>query len=90
MKKKKKFQIDENGIVELEYKSRSQKKRESTAMQDKADELLKLSRATLQEMEVHEDIIDAISDYKKMTSHEAKRRQMQYIGRLLREFPISF
>ncbi len=81
----KKYQIDVNGVEEEVYKSRSQKKRESTALQDKAEALIKLSRQRLIEEEIHEDIIDAIENYKKMTSHEAKRRQMQFIGRLMRE-----
>ncbi len=81
----KKFQYNQDGVEEEVYKSRSQKKRESTAMQDKALEFINLSRKKLEEMEIHEDIIVAIEDYKKMNSHEAKRRQMQYIGRLMRE-----
>ncbi len=83
--KKKKYQYDENGVIIDDWKSRSQKKRESTAKQDEAEALMKMSRAQLLEEGVHEDIIDAIEDYKKIASHEAKRRQMQFIGRLMRE-----
>ncbi len=84
--KKKKYQYDENGVIIDDWKSRSQKKRESTAKQDEADALMKMSRSKLEEEGVHEDIIAAIEDYRKIASHEAKRRQMQYIGRLMREF----
>ncbi len=83
--KKKKYQYDENGVIIDDWKSRSQKKRESTAKQDEAEALIGLSKSKLIEEGIHEDIIEAIEDYKKIASHEAKRRQMQYIGRLMRE-----
>lgn len=82
----KKFQYDENMQEDDYYKSRSEKKRESTSLQEKGEELVKLSIAQLKNDNVHEDIISAIAEYKKISSKEAKRRQMQYIGKLMREY----
>lgn len=66
-------------------KSRSQKKRESTAVQKLGASLTALSDADLEKLELPPALLDAISDWKKFPGYEAKRRQMQYIGRLMRE-----
>ncbi len=80
----KKFQYDENALEEEFVKSRSQKKRESTALQEEAEKLVKFSASVLKEKGLDDEIIEAIEVYKKTSSKEAKRRQMQYIGKLMR------
>lgn len=65
--------------------SRSQKKRESAELQDLGKELGLLSNASLARLPLTEDLLAAIAEYKKITHREAKRRQMQYIGKLVRE-----
>ena len=47
--------------------------------------LVALSEARLAEMNLGEDLRRAVLEAKRIRSHEAKRRQMQYIGRLMRE-----
>ena len=47
--------------------------------------LVELSEARLQEMKLGEDLLQAVLEAKRIRSNEAKRRQMQYIGRLMRE-----
>ncbi len=86
----KKYQYDETHTSDKEeYKSRSQKKRESTAKQEDAEKLLKLSSAQLKDFIESEnlspELVEAIEEYKKISSKEAKRRQMQYIGKLMRQ-----
>ncbi len=81
----KKFQYEAGIDKDDNYKSRSQKKRESTAHQDRGEELVKKSIAQLEKENVDEEIIEAIKAYNSIKHKEAKRRQMQYIGRLLRE-----
>ena len=71
------------------YKSRSQKKRESTAAQDLGVMLRSLAESELRELDVPEALIQAVGDWKKFPGHEAKRRQMQYIGRLMRELNVE-
>ncbi len=66
-------------------KSRSQKKRESTALQMKGEELAALGPAALAALDLPPDLRAAVTEWRGMKSHEAKRRQMQYIGRLMRE-----
>ncbi len=66
-------------------KSRSQKKRESTAAQDMGAALAALPLSVLDGFGLPPDLVRAIAEWKKYTGHEARRRQMQYIGRLMRE-----
>lgn len=67
------------------YKSRSQKKRESTALQKRGEELAALSPALWKELPLTADLHDALKEARALKSREALRRQMQYIGRLMRE-----
>lgn len=77
-----------NGIeedLEDNRPSRSQKKRESTALQQMGEELAVLSPSQLATMPISDSIRNALLEWQKLSSHEGKRRQMQYIGRLMRE-----
>lgn len=70
---------------EPQGKSRSQKKRESSAAQDLGTALTKLAETDLRQLDVPDSLIAAIRDWKNFPGHEAKRRQMQFIGKLMRE-----
>lgn len=67
------------------YKSRSQKKRESTADQRLGERLASLAPSQLAELGLAPDLEQAFADLRRIKSHEARRRQMQYVGRLMRE-----
>ena len=71
------------------YKSRSQKKRDSTAAQELGVRLANLALADLRKLNIPEDMLEAVADWKNFSGHEAKRRQMQYIGKLMREMDID-
>ena len=47
--------------------------------------LVDLPDAQLEKIEMPDKLRDAVLEAKRIKSHEAKRRQMQYIGRLMRE-----
>lgn len=70
--------------LDEEAPSRSQLKRESAAVQELGEELCKLPGQVLLDLGVDEDLRDAIIVWQKTASHEGKRRQMQYVGRLMR------
>ncbi len=70
---------------EYSDKSRSQKKREGTALQNLGEQLAALSPSALTSLELPDALLDALREWHKVKTHEAKRRQMQYIGRLMRE-----
>lgn len=67
------------------YVSRSQKKRESTALQLLGEELAKLPASVWENFPMSSYLQEALADYKRIPSMEGKRRQLQFIGRLMRE-----
>jgi Uncharacterized protein conserved in bacteria len=71
------------------YKSRSQKKRESTAVQKIGATLTSLPKAEIEALGLPDDLVAALLDWKKFPGHEAKRRQMQYIGRIMRDMNLD-
>jgi ribosome-associated protein len=66
-------------------KSRSLKKRESTALQKRGEELAALGPGVWKTLPLPTGLFEALHDFRSTKSHEAGRRQMQYIGRLMRE-----
>lgn len=73
-----------NGPGGEEAASKTQRKKEMDALQDLGRELVALSRDTLKQMNLPEDLLTAVLDYKRFTANGALRRQMQYIGKLMR------
>ncbi|MBN1931285.1 MAG: DUF615 domain-containing protein [Desulfobacterales bacterium] len=65
-------------------KSRSQIKREMTALQKIGELLVDLSVEQIQRMDLPSDLKDAVLDAKNIKKHGARRRQLQYIGTLMR------
>ncbi len=68
-----------------EWVSRSQRKRESTALQRLAEELARLAPSEWERLPLTEDLLSALRDLRRIRDHEGRRRQMQYLGRLMRE-----
>ena len=69
----------------LDAPSKSQKKRDSHALQLLGESLLEMSDERLTGLGVPERLHDAIRLARTIRAHEGRRRQMQYIGRLMRE-----
>nr|WP_061958948.1 ribosome biogenesis factor YjgA [Cupriavidus pauculus] len=65
-------------------KSKSQRKRDMTALQDLGVELEALPKDRLARVPMPEALSDAILQARKITSHEGKRRQMQFVGKVMR------
>ena len=55
------------------------------ALQDLGEALLGLSPARQTELGLPDRLTDALAAARRITQHEARRRQVQYIGRLMRE-----
>jgi ribosome-associated protein len=66
-------------------KSRTQIKKEMKALQALGEKLVTLSDTQLANPAIPDVLRQAIRDYKTMHGHETLRRQMQYIGRLMRD-----
>jgi ribosome-associated protein len=65
--------------------SKTQKKKLMLSLQDLGAELVTLNDPQLASIELPEGLRDAIIDARGMRKFEARRRQLQYIGRLMRD-----
>jgi len=64
--------------------SKSQRKRDSAALQDLAAELVNMSKSKLAAIPLDEDIREAIALGQSIKAHGGRKRQILYIGKLLR------
>lgn len=59
------------------------------ALQDLGVELVGLNEQQLAAMQLPESLLEAVLEARRLSKHEAKRRQMQYIGRLMRDIDAA-
>ena len=71
--------------MDQEIVSKTRKKREMLELQALGAALVELSETLLKALAIDEHLRAAVLDAKRIRSHEAKRRQVQYIGRLMRD-----
>ena len=67
-----------------DHKSRTQKKKEDRALQDLGEKLVALPSSQLETMELPDELLEAIEFVHEIKSRSARRRQIQYIGALMR------
>ena len=72
-------------MEEPERPSKSQRKREMEALQEIGARLVELNAAQLAQIELPERLLEAILEAQRIRDFEGRRRQMQYIGKLMRE-----
>ncbi|EKS9884787.1 ribosome-associated protein [Burkholderia pyrrocinia] len=72
---------DDNGY---DRPSKSQLKREMHALQELGQALVDLPKDALKRMPMPEALADAVREARRITDHEGKRRQLQYVGRVMR------
>lgn len=65
--------------------SKTRRKAEMDALQDLGAQLVEVSPGRLAELELPERLNEAIDAARKITQREARRRQLQFIGRLMRD-----
>jgi ribosome-associated protein len=65
--------------------SKTQRKKNMHALQHLGERLAALNPAQLEQFDLAEKLREAIVEARKLKTFEARRRQMQYIGRLMRE-----
>jgi ribosome-associated protein len=77
--------------IENQYQrpSRSQMKRDATALQELGARLAELPKERLQGLDLPEELGAALIAYAALRSHEAKRRHLQYVGKLMRAADIE-
>ena len=69
---------------EYDRPSKSQLKREMTALQKLGAELIAEPRERVKRVPMPEDVRDAILECQTITDHEGRRRQLQYVGKKMR------
>ena len=67
-----------------ERPSKTKRKLESHALQDLGEALAALPDDRLAALALPEGLRDALAQWRRTRSHEGRRRQMQYIGKLMR------
>jgi ribosome-associated protein len=70
--------------MDADYKSRTQRKNEDRALQRLGEQLVALQFGQLKTMGLPDELLTAIEFARKIRSHGARRRQIQYIGVLMR------
>ena len=74
--------VDENGY---RRPSKSMLKRESHDLQTLGKQMLELPDSYLKDLNMPDRLSDALQTYKKTKSFEGRRRQLQFIGKVMRE-----
>lgn len=64
--------------------SKTDLKKYSDRLQQLGESLLTLRADLMQRLDLSEKLIDAVAEAKRITNFEGRRRQMQYIGKLMR------
>ena len=72
-------------MTEKVKKSRTQRKKEVQTLQKLGERLVALTPEKLRQIPMDEELLEALLLAKKLKKHEAKRRQLQYIGSLMRQ-----
>jgi len=74
---------------DLDFISKTKRKAEADAQQMVGKKLLSLTNAQLEKLNLDESLHDAVLEAKRLTSNGAIRRQLQYIGKLMRNTEIE-
>ena len=86
--------VAEGSALDLEFKrelkgtdeaTRTDLKRESTELQKLGEELLTLRADFMARLDLPEKLVEAVAECKRITNFEGIRRQMQFIGKLMRK-----
>lgn len=78
------FHTPDDFQEDLAPKSKSQRKRDMQALQDLGKQLSELRPDQLAQIPLDDDLRYALEQLQQIKSHEARRRQLQYLGKLMR------
>ncbi|MCY4044658.1 MAG: DUF615 domain-containing protein [Cellvibrionales bacterium] len=76
---------EDNLIFDEDYKSKTDIKKEMAALRELGAEISKLPNKIYQSLNLPEDVNEGFQTLKRIQSHQARKRQYQYIGKLLRD-----
>ncbi len=75
--------VDENAPAASARPSKTQRKQQAHDLQSLGLALSELSPQRLEAIDLPEPLRDAIVEYRRTRSHEGRRRQLQYVGKLM-------
>jgi ribosome-associated protein len=78
-------EYDEDGNEIVLPPSKTKIKKQMHDLQDLGEKLTELSNAKLAELDLPERLVDAVREFKRINKFGAQRRQLQFIGKLMRE-----
>jgi len=74
---------------EDDFISKTRRKRQARELQDVGAGLVELSKEQLARIDMPEDLRDAVIECQRITKHEGRRRQMQWIGKIMRHLDVG-
>jgi ribosome-associated protein len=77
-------QPEDTGADQYDRPSKSQIKRDMDALQALGARLVELGAERLAKVDMPDDLRDAVKEAQRISAHGGRRRQLQYIGRLMR------
>lgn len=69
--------------------SRSQLKRDSQALRDLGEQLVLMANSQLEKINLDSSLLAAIKEARRLKNLDARRRQIQYIGKLMRNMDLT-
>ena len=75
---------DDDLDAHAEPPSKTQRKKEMHELQSLGEALVEMPDDRIDKLEIPESLRDALREYRRTRSHEGRRRQMQYNGKLMR------
>jgi ribosome-associated protein len=72
-----------------ERPSKTQQKKAMHELQSLGEALCRMPDEVVERLEIPETLRDAVCTYNRTRSHEGRRRQMQYIGKLMRSVDVT-
>jgi ribosome-associated protein len=81
--------MTESDIEIDDLPSRSQLKRDSQELRDMGAQLVQMPNAHLDKIAMDNTLLAAIKEARRLKSNDARRRQIQYIGKLMRNMDLT-
>jgi len=81
--------MTESDIEIDDLPSRSQLKRDSQELRDMGAQLVQMPNAHLNKITMDSSLMAAIKEARRLKSNDARRRQIQYIGKLMRNMDLT-
>ena len=72
-----------------DFISKTRRKKQMKDLQDLGAALVELSKEQLARIDLPEDLREAVTACRGITKHEGRRRQMQYIGKIMRNIDAA-